>query len=141
MVEFTKLNYLEIMTGDPIRFSCLNNPTFHSILDDNLIIWRKIEQSQNIYSSCQILYATRIPDRIKEKLEKHLRFAEMCNKFYGDVWTNILSIKYFEQCVINNILIHNSNIEQKRRNVENDVKRFYQRTTKPVNLTGFNFEM
>ena len=125
IIEFTKGNYLEILSGNHSRLSKLHAPTFTSLRNNYLIIKKRNRQALQIYSSNQFSNSCTFRDEVKGKLYEHYIFANICNRFLDYVWGNVNKIRYFEDFMMTNEYEH-FQIEEEGRKIESETKIFFE---------------
>lgn len=109
MIEFTKMTYFKTLIGDRDRLSRLSTKTFTSIFDNILVTIDKVQQTLKIY--CSYRYSVQLSYEMKEKLNKHLIFANLCNSFLNIAFKYFTLLKEFENCLMDNEFENSSNIE------------------------------
>jgi len=126
MVEFTKENYLKLLTGDRYRFCQLNVPTFTSIHHNEKLIWEKILETQKIYSSYYRSNVYKFPEKIKSKLDKHFEFVKRCRKYWHKIYIGFSEFDQIEKRVIK-YLFKPSSIRKKMRKIQRDIKKLFDK--------------
>ena len=131
MIKIAKENYFKIFTRDHSRLCQLNVPIFTSIDFNEILVSNKFEETKEIYCSYYNSNADKLSEEIKEKLDKHVDFANVCYEYMEKISKYISRFRMSENRIMKNSF-EPSSIENERRKIKHDVQELFEKSNRDL---------